>query len=480
MTGKTINVHVGTDLTINVNSVPKEVVAQITEALTIPNPEWAVAQREQPHGWEDMPEFLSLYEIDVVKRVLHMPRGFAVTLKKGLRANGYTIQYIDFRTVNGGMHKDWHELSSPRAGQLEAVKQILQHEQGILEATPGWGKTVTMLEAIRQSGQQALVIADKTNIMNQWRLRAEEHFGAKATFVGGGEFEVSDLTIATVQTLWSKREELKEDGFFDQFGLVCLDECHHASATTYAHVLSMFPAKYRIGLSATPDKFDGTDAMIVTTIGEVIYRPGKEKLREAGQLVKPKVKKVPTQFDFPFRPTRRINGKLIRNNYTEMMGDLVEDVDRNVLIARHLEHGKANLVVSDRLAQLDEIARFAETIAGFRPDQIMFLTGREDMKEREKVAELAEAGDCVLLSTIAKEAVDIPRLDRLHMAWPVRKTHILKQTIGRIERGHAEKGDAVVYDYFDPKVSVLRGQSQDRSAFYREEKLVVETLAPGV
>lgn len=472
---KSIIAELDSKIWLDTRQLPDEIQDQIRSALTVANPEYETARKEEKAGWEDMDPYLKLY-VEFGDKLI-VPRGFALSLKRGLFDHGITIKYDDQRGTHPGDFSSWNKLATPRNGQEEAVKEILRHQQGIIEATPGWGKTVMMLEAIRQSGMKALVVVDKTNIMKQWMNRAHEHFGAESGMIGNGVWKEKDLTIAMQQTLWSRRKELDREGFFEKWGIVCLDECHHASARTYSIVMEMFNAKYRIGLSATPNKQDGTQALIVCTIGEVIFQPGKKKLREAGQLIEPHVVRVPTNFEFDFvRTHRRPDGALVRNNYTKMMGRLVEDVHRNKIIARKLERGRAHLVVSDRLIQLDEIARIAKN-DGWPEEKLLFLTGREDMGERDRVTEAVD-GDCVVFSTIAKEAVDIPRLEVLHLAWPIRKTHILKQTVGRIERGHKDKTRATVYDYFEPKVSVLRSQSRDRASFYRDEGFEVQTIEP--
>jgi superfamily II DNA or RNA helicase len=81
---------------------------------------------------------------------------------------------------------------------------------------------------------------------------------------------------------------------------------------------------------------------------------------------------------------------------------------------------------------------------------------------------------CVLLSTIADEALDIPRLDRLIMPYPTANTALVQQRIGRIARPHPNKKDAVVYDICDGLVSVLKKQFQKRAQYYHKMGYKVE------
>lgn len=471
-------------IAIERHTLPEEVESLLKASLTIPNPAREDAEREQTWGWEEIPKELVLFAED--DKTLYIPRGFASNLKRGLKSFGLKIEYDDQTVSYPGHHSDWKE-PDPRKGQIEAIERLLKYKQGIIEAPPGWGKTVMLLLAIKRSTERALVIVDKRQYMEQWRDRARTHFGADCGVVGAGEWDEKPLTIAMQQTLWSRRDELKAEGWFQKWGLVCLDECHHASANTYTRILNQFPARYRWGLSATPDRDDGLARIVQVVIGDVLFKPGKEALRKEGQLVKPIVYRVPTNFQFGYHPTKKIGGKLIRNNYTKMMKHLVDDQMRNHLIMKHLVRGRAHLVVSDRLAHHDNIRKFAEKGWGaygapacdgpcWPADRLLMLTGREDQDQRDEAVRKAEEGDCVVFSTIAKEALDIPRLDTLHMVWPMRKHPMLTQVIGRIERGHPDKKDAIVMDYFDPRVSVLRGQSRDRAKYYHEEGLEVASL----
>jgi len=363
--------------------------------------------------------------------------------------------------------------------QDEAIKQIIACEQGVWESPPGSGKTVAILEAIRRTGQRALIITDKTNIAEQWRLRAKTFLGADIGIFGNGLDEQRDITVALQQTLWSRRTELHASGWFDRWGFVCLDECHHLPANTFTEILSQFPAKYRIGVSGTPYKLPGQDDLIWATLGPKIHETNKHCLRRDGWLVKPEVKVWNTGFKYDFWPTHQCDpekGCMFKfctrdkskrrhqNNYQEVMTALIADDSRNQLIAKNVANevraGHCVMVLSKRLAHLDELKKLTGGLLG-RTDNLYSFTGRETTDRRLEIQERAGIGGCCLFSTIADEALDIPRLDRIHLAWPSRNTDTTRQQIGRIERPHADKNEAIVNDYLD-NVGPLRGQIADR------------------
>lgn len=471
-----ITATVGSQIVLPKKGIPPNILEEICGALLMKNPAQASAKKEQIGGWWNIPDYIQLYSED--EDTVFIPRGFANQLIAGFAHYGLEVEFVDNRSVCPVVFsfkevpvRDYQEL---------AVASILSAEQGVWEAPPGAGKTVGVLEAIRRVGQRALIITDKTNIAEQWRLRANTFLGGEIGLLGNSVWEEMDVTVALQQTLWSRREQLDEEGWFDKWGFVCLDECHHLPANTFTEVLARFPAQYRIGVSGTPYKAPGQDDLIWTTLGPRFHTTNKQTLRKGKWLIKPEVQVHITGFKADFFPTHQcdtLKQKCMykyctrdkkkarhQNNYADVMTLLIKDETRNTLIAKNiakeLRDGHTVLVLSKRLNHLDILKKRVGEISG-RTDNLFDFTGRETTDRRMEVQDRADAGSCALFSTIADEALDIPRLDRVHLAWPGRNTGTTRQQIGRIERPHADKQDAIVNDYLD-NVGPLRGQIADR------------------
>jgi superfamily II DNA or RNA helicase len=166
----------------------------------------------------------------------------------------------------------------------------------------------------------------------------------------------------------------------------------------------------------------------------------------------------------------------VQNNYSEMIGELCSDHDRNLMIVeeigRLVDEGRHVLVVSRRKTQLRAIQGLLDG-----PTQ-MLLGGEKPGAKREvqRVIEEATRGT-VLLSTVAEEGVDIPRLDVVFLVYPFRNTEIVKQPVGRVMRPWPGKTSALVVDVRDPRVDLLASQSRDRLMFYRSAGYEVEVVA---
>jgi superfamily II DNA or RNA helicase len=69
--------------------------------------------------------------------------------------------------------------------------------------------------------------------------------------------------------------------------------------------------------------------------------------------------------------------------------------------------------------------------------------------------------------SLAKEGLDVPRLERLYMATPQKDYAVITQAIGRIARTSKGKGDPVVYDFVDD-IQYLVKAYKKRCATYRK------------
>ena len=68
---------------------------------------------------------------------------------------------------------------------------------------------------------------------------------------------------------------------------------------------------------------------------------------------------------------------------------------------------------------------------------------------------------------LAKEGLDIPRLDRLYLTTPKKDYAVVTQSIGRIARTFEGKEDAVCYDYVDD-IGFCENQWKRRKTSYRK------------
>ena len=407
----------------------------------------------------NIPSHLKLWTFDKHGEIV-FPRGFIFDFERILNKKNIEIEW-DNQCIKNNV-KFFNIPISLRCYQKQSVESLIKFGNGIYKAPTGSGKTRVMLELIRTLKQKTLVICEKNDILTQW-VGVSRGLGFNHVCDMIHYESNSGLVILNRQSIWAQREVL-DQSWYDQFGTVVVDECHHCSAETVFELIQRFPAYYRFGCSATPDSDPDLFPIARAVIGPVVSLTPVEEIGE--HLVIPSVRVVKTEFTFPYRPTERRGKKIIRNNYSDMMSALEIDEDRNNLIAKvvykEAQEGNICLVVSKRKNHLDEILDYMPTYG--QDDNIRYykLTGDNSNQYKEIADNIDNERYCILFSTLAEEGTDIPCLDRLFLTYPGRKVRGFEQAIGRIMRPHHKKKDAIVYDFRDINVPLLNSQFRDR------------------
>lgn len=147
---------------------------------------------------------------------------------------------------------------------IEAFKES---QSALLVLPTGGGKTVIFADVIRRvHPQRAIVVAHREELIFQAKekiqsitgLRCEIEMGDLAASIH--ESVRPDVVIATVQTQISGNGTKRMHRFPpDSFGLLIIDEAHHAVSPSYAQVMDHYkqnPDLKILAVTATPDRLD--------------------------------------------------------------------------------------------------------------------------------------------------------------------------------------------------------------------------------
>jgi superfamily II DNA or RNA helicase len=156
----------------------------------------------------------------------------------------------------------------PRPYQAEACAAWRQAKgRGVVVLPTGAGKTHVAVLAAAEKNRSTLVVAPTLDLVRQWYDVLRTSFGVEVGVIGGGEHVVRPLTVITYDSAYIHMESIGA-----RFGLVVFDECHHLPSDAYALAARSCLAPYRLGLTATPERTDGRDAMLVDLVGPTVYR----------------------------------------------------------------------------------------------------------------------------------------------------------------------------------------------------------------
>jgi superfamily II DNA or RNA helicase len=178
--------------------------------------------------------------------------------------------------------RSYQELAPSSSGrptpfpyQSEALAAWQRHQgRGVVVLPTGSGKTMVACMAIDWRPRTTLVVVPTLDLLHQWFDLLASSFALGIGIVGGGYYELADLTVTTYDSAY-----LYMDRFGARFGLVVFDECHHLPSPSYALAARACLAPFRLGLTATPERLDGGDGLYAELIGPIVYRKDIDELR---------------------------------------------------------------------------------------------------------------------------------------------------------------------------------------------------------
>ena len=446
---------------ITIDNPSAELMKWCKQNLKLKNPEYAKKQRM--HFWVgNTPEYLYLYETHGDKLVL--PYGVLRNILPMVNTDDIQTQFATPEKI------DYHCEVPLYDYQEKAVEEVYWKQYGILQSAAGSGKTQMAIELIARHGKRALFLTHTIDLLKQSKERARQYMGeALLGTITEGKVNIGNgITFATVQTMCN----LDLAQYKDMWDVIIVDECHRVAGTPtavsqFSKVLNSLAARHKYGLSATVHRSDGLIQATFALLGDVVYTVPTEAV--ADKIMKVGIYPIPTGIGIS-RGCLNTDGTL---NYAKLIGHLAESIVRNVRIIDCIVENRENpsLILSDRLGHLETLMSMLPV--DMREDAVMVsgkMTTKKGKAEREQaIADMRSGAKKYLFATysLAKEGLDVPRLERLYMATPQKDYAVITQAIGRIARTSKGKADPVVYDFVDD-IQYLVKAYKKRCTTYRK------------
>ncbi len=172
-----------------------------------------------------------------------------------------------------------------RQGEIRVRFKPFEHQQeglgawkaaarrGVVVLPTGSGKSYLAQLAIEDVGRTTLVVVPTIDLMTQWVGNLEEAFGGPIGMLGGGYHEVEPITVSTYDSAAIHMARLG-----CRFGLVVFDEVHHLPGEIYRQAARQSIAPFRLGLTATPERADGSHRDLDDLVGPMVYRKSIKEL----------------------------------------------------------------------------------------------------------------------------------------------------------------------------------------------------------
>lgn len=446
---------------IYISDPTPEIAAYCREKLVIANPDYE--KRRRMGKWlGGTPQRLVLYERD--GDTLALPFGCLRELLPLIGSGEIECDFLDYRRVDYHCNVPLFDYQEP------AVDELVRQKFGILESPAGSGKTQMGVALIARLGCKTLWLTHTADLLRQSMERAAMYMDpALFGTITAGKVDIGEgVTFATVQTLAA--QDLSR--FRYAFDAVIVDECHHLSGTPtmlrqFSAVVGALACRHKYGLTATLHRADKLERTVCDYLGAVAYSVPASAVD--GRIMSVTVQEHPTGIDIGDE-CLDTDGTII---YSRLVSYLAGSAARNRLIADDLaaNAGHYNLILSDRVEHL-------RTLCDMLPEDIRPLAAVIDGKMQSKRAK-AERGAVIedmrqgrrryLFATykLAKEGLDIPRLDRLYLTTPQKDYATVVQAVGRVARTFADKQPPVCYDYVDD-ADYFRGAFRVRCRHYKK------------
>jgi superfamily II DNA or RNA helicase len=453
---------VDAQLHVDKAGLSSSMLAALKHLASIHNPEFHKKQQLRLSTWQT-PRIIPAYDEDLTH--LHLPRGVQPELEQLVERIGTTLQVEARWAKLEPLELEFQgELTDP---QQSAVDDLLAYDLGMLVAPPGSGKTVMGCAIVAQRQVPTLVLVYRKPLLEQWREQLASSLNLDTTEIGelaaGRDRRTGVIDLATVQTLARKDDVAALTG---AYGLLVVDECHHVPAATIQRVVSQIPARFVLGLTATPYRGDGLDPLIAMQCGPV---------RNSGDPA-PSSLRLELEVHHTALALEDIDDAPIH----EVLGAVAEDPVRTRQIAddvaAEVAVGRRCLVLSERKSHLTALA---DELRQLGVDPLVLHGGMKRGDEQHVMDRLESAADrpLVLAATgqYIGEGFDCPPLDTLFLTFPISDKGKIVQRVGRIQRPFPGKHTARVHDYLDSEVPVLARMHARRLKTYRTLGLIDDT-----
>lgn len=463
---------------VNTVNLQPRIQNQIRRMAAFHNP---VFYKNQAMGLSNFENYRYIYlgsdEGDFIK----IPRGLLENITE--ECEKADIEYIieEKRSIGRPIHVKF--MGELKEAQTLAVEELLQYDNGILNAATAFGKTVVCCDVIAKKQVSTLILLQSSALMEQWQdalerfLHIDEEPPEYETPTGRkkkrksviGKLQgVHDSTtgmidLAMVGSVCKNGEYHKR---LKEYGLILVDECHHAASDTIVNILQEVNAKYVYGVTATPFRGDGLEKINYMLLGPIRYKyTSKDRAKEQGieHLVYPRFTRtvVPRFSQDKMHPNEAY--EIIRNN-EERDEFIIRDVKRCV------DAGRTPVILSKFI---DHSQRLYQRLMDYA-DKVFLLSGRNSKKEHKEMIkqmnQVKPEESMILVATgkLIGEGFDYPRLDTLIMATPVAWKGVVEQYAGRLNRDYDGKKNVMIYDYVDCHIAMFDRMYHKRLKAYKQ------------
>lgn len=423
-------------------------ISKLCEKFTYHNPEYW-QKKNAKRSVKNIDQYLFNYKLDGT--TLALPRGAIKKVNEFLAERNIYDRILDQRVETPEIDVSLCNTTiEPQ--QEKIINTLLTHEGGLIEMATAGGKSIAILGYIATIKQRTLILVDEFRLSNQWIGEIEKRLTGSFSLgeFNGDKKKIGDITVAIINSAYIRYKE--DPTFFDQFGIVVIDETQQLPAHMFMSVVNNTSGKYRIGITATPKRRDGKEILMFDVLGPVLLAIKSHEVKHRVTDFEFKMINTDLKFTIPtklaWNTKKRKREKAI--DFTKCLTELVDNKDRNDIIVNEvvdiIKEGYIPLIISDRVKHNTTMYQKLLDL-GYN---VELLIGDTRKKTDLMAIKNNETLQCIVANTrILSKGLDIPRLSALVLTCPSGNLPKLEQQVGRIRRNIPDKKTPLVVDFCD-------------------------------
>jgi superfamily II DNA or RNA helicase len=375
---------------------------------------------------------------------------------------------------------------------LEAWKAAGRN--GVVVLPTAAGKTYLAQLAMESTPRTTLIVVPTLDLMHQWYAQMLAAFpDTEVGLLGGGSRDRTPILVATYHSAAIYAESLGS-----LYAFLIFDECHHLPTDFYRVIAEYAIAPYRLGLTATPERSDGSHHDLEALIGATVYRKSPQDL--SGQaladhkVVQIKVKlsekerqryqdAINTRNDF-LRQSKISLGSL--DGWQKFVQASARSSEGRRAMLAHREAKEIALGTDGKIRVLTDLVtrHNPERMLIFTNDNatvyrisqeflIPAITHQTPVKERHAILESFKAGEykALVASHVLNEGVDVPDARIAIILSGTGSTREYIQRLGRVlRRGTGDNKLAILYEVIAEDTSEERTSQRRRGSVEKPKK----------
>lgn len=335
----------------------------------------------------------------------------------------------------------------PRDYQINSFVQCIRNNRQLVLQVTGSGKSLNIYLLARYYNIKTLIITPTTSLVHQMysdfmSYGYDSEKNVHKIYEGQDKNTKKLISCSTWQSLYKMPKK-----WFNQFGLVIVDEAHLAKAKSLTTIMNNLEnCKYRFGFTGTLDGTTTHKLMLEALFGPVYSSTTTSELIDKKYLSDFRIKSLVLQYPDEIRKS------MIKKTYQEEMDFLISCNDRNKFIKNLSLSLENNTLLLFQYVDKHGKVLYDMLKNNKQNKEVYFVHGKVDGLERERIRNIVEkSNNSIIVASYAtfSTGINIKNLHNIIFASPSKSKIRNLQSIGRGLRLSSNKDVATLYDIAD-------------------------------